>query len=345
MGSGNAYASPMIHGTLGGSPAIVGFLRGRTLEELQEYHEQQIGRSPGQVFDLYRWAIGETPGFAITVAEGRFFVLAVAGQIYEYDRERFEALVGETPHEDDTALIVPVSVEVEERLAEVPTMLAQINANRPLSSSTFKEIALGEYGTLAAIDHVMFRAGILSGYPHIADEDKDLDHLMTCLSHSEQIELVSRILESLGLHVSAPTGGFVKNIDLFVRNDRIHPVDFGAFSVPGRRAFRPGTVGVQVRAPSSRVDTTIPEGVDFVVVSTMLPNDPDNDRDPRMLDLSWIQSGLAIAPRAGEWLERVVRWVPYAGRVIRRLADAADPGDSGRSVAPGSEQMPSRSVV
>lgn len=324
MAAGNSYAVPMLRGTLGGSPAALGFLRGRTLSELQEYHDQEIGRSPGQVFDLYRWAIGETPGYAITVAEGRFFVLAVAGPVYEFDRERFIALIGDTPHDDDTILVVPVTVEVEERLAEVPTMLAQINANRRLSSSTFKEIDGNEYGTLSAIDHVLFRAGILSGYPHLENETKDLAHLMMCLSHSEQIELVSRAIESLGLHVSAPTGGFVKNIDIFVRNDHIHPIERGSFSVPGRRAFRPGTVGIQIRTPSPRFDTEIPEGVEYVVATAVVPEDPEVERNPQILDLLWVESVLAEAPDARAWLERVVRWVPYAGRVIRRLAAGAD---------------------
>lgn len=327
MFSGNSYAAPMLRGTIGGSPAIVGFLRGRTLVELQEYHRQEIGRSPGQVYDLYRWAVGEDPGYGITVTEGKFFIVAVAGPIYEFDRERFIALVGDTPHEDDTVLVVPVSVVVEERLAEVPTMLAQINANRRLSSSTFKEIDPGEYGTRAAIDHVLFRAGILTGYPHVEEETKDLDRLMSCLSHGEQIELVSRAIESLGLHVSAPTGGFVKNIDIFVRNDHIHSVRLGSFVVPGRRAFRSGTVGVQIRTPSARQDTEVPEGVEFVVVPAIPPPDPETDRDPRILDLRWIESALRNAPPARAWLERVVRWVPYSGRVIRELG-AAVPGDS-----------------
>lgn len=322
MGSGNAYAAPMIRGTLGDGPGVVGFLRGRTLEELHDYHEQQIGRSPGQVYDLYRWAIGETPGYVVTVAGGRLFVLSGSGSIYEDDRERFSAVIGEPAHEDDNVLVVPVSVEVEERLAEVPTMIALINANRRLSSSSFKEIE-GEYGTLAAIDHILFRAGIIDEYPHIDDEEKDLDHLLSCLSHSEHIELVSRAIESLGLHVSAPTGGYVKNMDLFALNDHYRAIGSGAFEVPGRSAFRPGTVGLQVRIPSTRSDEEVPDSVEYAIVPCRL--DEDSDADPRILDLPWLEALLSRAPAATTWLERTLRWVPYAGRVIRNLnAGAAE---------------------
>lgn len=325
MGPGNAYAAPMIRGTLGGGPAVVGFLRGRTLEELREYHTDKIGRSPGQVHALYRWAIGETPGYAVTVAEGRLWVLAVSGPVYEYERERFTAVIGEPPHEEDTVLAVPVSIEVEERLSEVPTMIAQINANRRLSSSSFKEIE-GEYGTLAAIDHVLFRAGICGRYPHIDEGEKNIDNLLRCLSHNEHIELVARAIESLGLHVSAPTGGFVKNIDLFVRNDHTHTVERGPFQVPGRSAFRPGTIGLQIRTPSARSDEDAADAVDFAIVPGRI--EADDERDPRVLDLDWLIEILAEAPAAIAWFERVVRWVPYAGTLLRRVAHESSDGST-----------------
>ncbi len=316
MGSGNSFAASLIRGVLDGTPSVVGFLKGRSLEELAAYHASPEGRSPGQIYALYRWAIGDTPGHVVTAADGRLWILTATGAVNEINRDRFSALVGEPPHDDDRVLGVTVSIAVEERLAEVPTALAQINANRRLSSSSFKEIK-DEYGACAAIDHVLFRAGIIQEYPTVVENGKDLEHLMLCLSRNEQIELIARAIGSLGLHVSAPTGGFVKNIDLFIKNDHVFPVKLGSFVVPGRTKFRPGTVGLEIRTSPSRVADEISPAVEFTVApGVVVPDHPD----PRLLDIRWLVGLLTNAPEAVAWLERTLRWLPYAGTVLRKVA-------------------------
>tara|TARA_B100000614_G_scaffold261649_1_gene291877 strand:- start:859 stop:1848 length:990 start_codon:yes stop_codon:yes gene_type:complete len=320
LGPGNAYARPLLQEGALGPPTAVGFFRSVTVADIESHLDGERARFSYQAIDLYRWSHGMLPGYAVTVAAGRVWILEPAGPMEDGDPETFAQRVGPCPHDDDIPKLVPVRIAAEEHLGHVPTLLAQITSNRHLSSSTFKEIR-DDYGNRMALDHVVFKRGLVDHYATIADGTRDLYHLLLCLGANELIALVARLLEEHGLSVPAPTGGFVKNVDLFVYNDRSRPVTvgspaFGVLEVPPRRAFRHGAVMLQVRGAATDTRPEPSPEVDYLVQLNAEPAE-------RVLDHAWIGETLRSAPNTRRWLARILRWVPFSGTVIRALRSAS----------------------
>ncbi|HKK47593.1 MAG TPA: hypothetical protein VJ932_00755, partial [Alkalispirochaeta sp.] len=269
LGPGNSFAVDLLSHEVLGEPAAAGFFRSLTVADIDAHKDDEKIRFSYQALDMYRWSHGELTGTAVTVAGGHVWLVEPTGPMADMARDQFQNLVGDTPHADDIPKIVPVRVVAEERLSHVPTLLAQITSNRHLSSSTFKEIR-DDFGNCIALDHVRFKRGLADTYPTLGEGTRDAYHLLLCLGANELIALVARILEESGLSVPAPTGGFVKNVDLFAYNDRRRPVEvgspaFGRLIVPPRRAFRHGAVMLQIRGIGTTPHPTVPPEVDYVI--------------------------------------------------------------------------------
>jgi hypothetical protein len=308
IGSGNSYAAPLLDEGRLGTPAVAGFFRSVSLQEIAERADDDSVRFSRQAIDLYRWSTGDLDGYGICVAAGFVWILRPVEPMYEMGREEFEAAVGPTTHPDDVPKIVPVRVLYRQRVTHVPGLLAQLTANRHLSSSTFKEIS-DDFGTVVSIEHVLFKAGIQHRYPAITPEKRDYYHLLECLGGNELIALVCRILEENGLSVPAPTGGFVKNIDIIAYNDTPRPIVLDEMIVPPRKHFRAGAITVQVRGAVQDIRPVRSPETDYIVQINAKPA-------PGVLNCRWIESRLRTAPASRRWLERVLRWVPFSGQVI-----------------------------
>ena len=323
IGPGNALAAPLLEDRRMGTQAIAGFFRGVRLPEIRDHVGDQRPRFSYQALDLYRWATGELQGYAINLAQGIFRVLAPAGEMYEVERDLFEKSVGPTPHTDDVPKLVPVHEVYRERMTHIPTLLTQINANRRLSSSTFKVIT-DDFGNNFAIDYLLFKGGLLEGYPRSTPETRTIQHLLLCLGANELISLVARILEEQGLYVPAPNGGFVKNVDLFAYNDSPRTLDIAGLRVPGRSAFRSGAITLQVKGISTDTRPEVSPEVDYLVqLNAELPDrDTPTEDVPsagRVFNAEWIETMLRRSPNTRRYLNRLLRWVPFAGSVIRAL--------------------------
>jgi hypothetical protein len=317
LGPGNSFAVDLLSRQILGEPMAVGFFRALTVADIEEHKNDEKIRFSYQALDLYRWSHRELTGTAVTVAAGQVWLLEPAGPMADMAHDQFEQLIGEPPHADDIPKVVPVRIVAEERLSHVPTLLAQITSNRHLSSSTFKEIQ-DDFGNRIALDHVRFKRNLADDYPTLAEGGRDLYHLLLCLGTNELIALVARILEEFGLSVPAPTGGFVKNVDLFAYNDRSIPVEVGSAAlgrlvVPPRRAFRHGAVMLQIRGVGSTTRPAIPPEVDYLIQLNAEPTE-------RVLDHAWIAGALRMSPASRRWLGRVLRWVPFSGSVIHSLS-------------------------
>ncbi|MFW5693817.1 MAG: hypothetical protein ACOCYB_01515 [Alkalispirochaeta sp.] len=320
LGPGNSFAEDLLSRRVFGEPAAAGFFRALTVAHIEAHTNDEKIRFSYQALDMYRWSRGELLGVAVTVGAGRVWLLEPAGPMADMARDQFQELVGETPHADDIPKIVPVRIVAEERLSHVPTLLAQITSNRHLSSSTFKEIK-DDFGNCIALDHVRFKRGLADDYPTISEGSRDAYHLLLCLGTNELIALVARILEELGLSVPAPTGGFVKNVDLFAYNDRSRSVEVGSpaggrLIVPPRRAFRHGAVMLQIRGVGTTARPAVPPEVDYVIQMNAEPAE-------HILDHAWITGALKMCPASRAWLARVLRWVPFSGSVIHSLSGSS----------------------
>ncbi|MFW6215514.1 MAG: hypothetical protein ACOC45_06165 [Alkalispirochaetaceae bacterium] len=311
LGPGNSLAAALLEEGRLSRPTVAGFFRDLRLPAIEQLTPDQRPRFSRQAVDLYRWSRGETPGYAVTVAGGTLYVLEPVGPMYEMEQQLFEKTVGPTPHGDDVPKLVPVHIAYRDDLTHIPGLLAQITSNRKLSSSTFKEIS-DDFGTELAVEHVLFKGGLQSTYPHSREDQRNLYHLLLCLPTNELVYLIARLLEEQGLHVSAPTGGFVRNIDLFAYNDSCSERRVLSLSVPGRSRFRPGAVAIQVRGRMQDEEPEVSREVSYLVQL----NGAEGDR---ILGYDWIEALLAVSPRTKAWLARLLRWVPFAGSVLRRL--------------------------
>lgn len=313
VGSGNAHAAALLDEQKLGRPMVAGFFRGVSLDEIQRRIDDESVRFSRQAIDMYRWSVGDYTGYGVCVAAGIVWIIEADGPMEEIDGESFERRVGPTTHKDDIPKLVPVRVLYRERVTHVPSLVAQITANRHLSSSTFKEIADG-FGTIVSIEHVLFKAGIQHSYPSLTPESRTLFNLLLCLGGNELITLVARILEEHGLSVPAPTGGFVKNIDVIAYNDRYSPVHIDGVVVPPRRNFRSGAVTIQVRGAVQDVYPVRGAEVDYIVQLNAETADG-------VLNYRWFETALRRTPIARRWLGRVLRWVPFAGYVLQGLSE------------------------
>lgn len=311
LGPGNCLAVPLLNEERLSQPTVVGFFRDVRLPAIQDLGADQRPRFSQQAVDLFHWAQGDLQGYAITVAQGELWVLEPTGPMYEMERELFEKTVGPTPHDDDVPKLVPVHVAHTEAITHVPTLLSQITANRRLSSSTFKEIT-DDFGTELAIDHVLFKGGLQDSYPNSSAERRTLFHLLLCLAGNELVALIARLLEEQGLHVPAPTGGFVKNVDLFAYNDHCFPRRVGTMEVPPRKNFRPGAITVQVRGNMQEKEPEVSPEVSYLVQL-------NGSSSQQLLGFDWIEEALRSSPRTKGWLRRLLRWVPFAGWVLSKL--------------------------
>lgn len=312
VGPGNSFVQPLLVECRLGYPAIAGFFRAVTLDEIDRGQGNDSVRFSRQAIELFRWASGEIQGYGVIVSGGRLWIVRPDGPMTEMSHDEFLSVVGDTPHADDVPKIVPVKLVQSERITRVPPILAHITSNRRLSSSTFKQI-VDDVGTQLAIDHVLFKAGLSHSYPHADPSHRSLADVFACLADTEVIALVARLLEESDLAVPAPTGGFVRAIDLIAYNDRAAVVDLEGLVVPGRRAFRPGAVMIQVR-PMPTDDGDLPPEVDYRIQV------PDSD-GPRTLDGRWLARALARSPMTREWLARITRWIPFSDRVMRGVAE------------------------
>ncbi|TVR94040.1 MAG: hypothetical protein EA428_00835 [Spirochaetaceae bacterium] len=311
LGPGNSLASALLDECRLGEPTLVGFFRDLRMPELRDHPHDQRPRFSAQALELYRWAAGELEGYAVTSAERNVWILEAAGPMYEMEREEFEAVVGPTPHQDDVPKLVPVRVVYRRAVTHVPAVLQQITANRRLSSSTFKLIP-EDFGLEMAIDYVLFMAGILTRFPRCSPETRNLEHLFLCLGDNELLALIVRLFEEQGLYVPPPTGGFVKNIDLFVRNYQTPARDIAGIYVPGRWLFRYGAIAVELKKTGPETYTEPPTEVDYRI---QLNGEPG----PGVMTRDWIVETLRHCPNTRQWLEALVRWVPFGARLLREL--------------------------
>jgi hypothetical protein len=315
IGPGNSLAPALLEEQRLGDPVLAGFFRSVRLPEIRDHNRDQRPRFSYQAIDLHRWAQGELPGYAVNLAQGIFRIMEPTGAMYEMERDLFQKTVGPTPNTDDVPKLVPVRIIHEERITHIPTVLSQINASRRLSSSTFKEIT-GDFGISLAIDYLLFKGGILEQYPRSTPETRTMEHLLQCLGSNELITLIARLLQEHGLYVPAPNGGFVKNIDLFAFNDRPRTIDLAGLCVPGRSVFRSGAITVQVRDSSQETRPEVSPEVDYLI---QLNAETSTSDSGRVLNRAWIETMLRRSPETRTYLDRVLRWVPFAGSIIRAL--------------------------
>lgn len=180
-------------------------------------------------------------------------------------------------------------IKKEVPLSSVPPVLASINANRYLSSGTFRQIR--KRGNIKAIRAVLNKEIPQKYY---TEKYKKAQYLLECLSSTELETLIAKIFEANGCFVPAYRGGNMKDIDLFVHNHSSQNINIDGLKIKHHSA-----VSIQVKI---NIKTT--EKI-YSNYSISL----NNKNIPNHFNAEWILKNLKAKKNVADWLKLSLSWL------------------------------------
>jgi hypothetical protein len=283
LGKGNSLATEWLSGRNPlGKPAVVIFFGHRTIKD--------IGDDNSQVKDFYQCSLPEVRDntVMVVVGDGKAWFLKPAGEIIES-----EPPPNATQSLDSLWKIMPVEILLSGplELKDVPPILAGINANAYLSRGTYREIT--HWGNIKAIYSVLQKP---LPRKQLQDENCSAARLLECLSSIELETLVAKLFEAAGCFVPAYRGGCVRDIDLFVHNDRPDEIRLENLIIPAK-----GSLSVQIKGWTSLKEC--PEIIDCLI-GFRVP------KVPRCFDDEWLLRQVRSFSTVAQWCERSLNWLP-----------------------------------
>lgn len=280
IGKGNELAEKWLPGDNPLKRSAVPILFGR-----RSIADLRTGNCGRQEKDFYESSLPENRDKrVITVIFGGFvWLLRPAGNLEEYDPGS---------NSRDTLKIMPVDMICPKlRLADVPPILAGINANAFLSRGTFRKIT--NWGNIKAVERAL-------GHPlpskHLAQENCTVSRLLECLSSVELETLVAKLFEAAGCFVPAYRGGCVKDVDLFAHNETGKTIELEDLVLKPKQRF-----AIQVKGRNKL--TKRPPAVDYFIGI-------DSPDLPNCYDGAWLLSQVKRFPQVNNWLRRSLSWLP-----------------------------------
>jgi len=279
IGKGNKLANKWLSGDnpLNG-PAVPIFFGRCSIADLG------AGKCGPQEKDFYESSLPENRNarVIIVIFGGFIWFLRPGGELKEHDPGA---------ESRDTWKMMPVDfIRPKLRLADVPPVLAGINANAFLSRGTFRKIT--NWGNIKAIECAL-------GHPlpqeHLAQKECTASRLLECLSSVELETLVAKLFEAAGCFVPAYRGGCIKDVDLFVHNDSGKVIELGRLVIDSK----PLSVQVKGKHPLNKC----PSEVDCLI-SFKNPNQAN------CYDGDWLLSQVKGFPTVFNWLKRSLSWLP-----------------------------------
>lgn len=181
-------------------------------------------------------------------------------------------------------------VKKEIHLSKIPLILASINANRFISSGTFRQIK--KRGNIKAIRMVLNKSIPEKYYTEKYAKSK---YLLECLSSTELETLIAKIFESRGCFVPAYHGGNMKYIDLVIKNNSSKIID-----ISGIKIKRNAAISIQVKTQINKKEKYFS---DYTISL--------NDRDaPNHFNADWILQNVRADKNIAKWLKLSLSWLP-----------------------------------
>lgn len=224
-------------------PAAVIFFGHCSINDIKQ------GKSNQQVRDFFECSqMHVRDEVLITVVHhGKICFLKPMGDLEEYQ---------DASDDGNLWKIMPVTIVREKRLFDVPPVLAGINANTFLSTGTFRSIT--NWGNIKAIYSSLDMA---LPSEHLSEKECNPMRLLECLSSVELETLIAKLFEAAGCFVPAYRGGNIKDVDLFVHNDKDKEIKLGGLSIPPNS-------GITVQIKSSGTNHICPQGIDILISLT-----------------------------------------------------------------------------
>lgn len=268
-------------------PAVVIFFGKSTIDDIKQ------GKSNPQAKDfiLHSSKNRRDDTLIIVVGDGNCWIFQPNGNVQEY-----KPTSRDLDYSDDLWKILPVKILSSLPLRDVPPVLAGINANAYLSRGTFREIR--NWGNIKAI-HSILKLRLPD--EHLAKGNFTASRLLECLSSIELETLVAKLFEAKGCFVPAYRGGYVQDIDLFVRNEKSVSVRMDGLIIPAK-----SNMTVQVKGWSGLKKP--PKNVDCFIAF-----------DAPSFNAEWLLQQAKNSPNAVKWLKRSLSWLPSSFLSIYKL--------------------------
>ncbi len=284
VGKGNSLAADWFSGKNPlKCPAVPIFFGRCSISDLKS------GKCDKQAKHFYECSLPENHEATVitVVGGGNVWFLKPTGSLVEYDPSE----AGD--QSPDTWKMMPVDFLLPKplRLADVPPVLAGINANAYLSRGTFREMT--NWGNIKAVERAMAHPLPVD---HLKMENCKAPQLLECLSSVELETLVAKLFEAAGCFVPAYRGGSIQDVDLFAHNDCQSSVELGKLTIaPGER------LAIQVKGWAQLSEC--PAEVDCFI-GFEAPN------LPKCFNGDWLLSEVKRYPSVLSWLRRSLNWLP-----------------------------------
>ncbi len=204
--------------------------------------------------------------------------------IYQQEGQLKEWPEYQTPNND---LVKGFKVKEIKKVAikKCPLILISIKSNRNISSGTFKSLQHERYlGNAKAIDHIMGKKAQVS----------DFKEYLKCLSSIEFETLIAKYLEELGFFVPAYKGGFIKNYDLFCKNETNENIKIDKTNVDSGE-----TVSIQIKLHLKKLNKNTQPDHYFCITSDVKGDHIHNHE--------YLEENLRTNTK--KWLETSLQWV------------------------------------
>lgn len=206
--------------------------------------------------------------------------------IYKQDGPLKELPRYQTPNND---LVKGFKIHLIKKveIKKCPLILVSIKSNRYISSGTFKSLSHERYlGNLKALDYVTGKEAKVSNFKEY----------LQCLSSIEFETLIAKYLEELGFFVPAYKGGFIKNYDLFCKNNTNKNIE-----VDGDEAKSGEDLSVQIKLHLSKTNKDTNTDHYFCITSDVT--------GANIHDHEYLNEHIEKTPNTKKWLETSLRWV------------------------------------
>jgi hypothetical protein len=244
----------------------------------------------------------------VTIADDKVWIYKPMGavrdgEIISYQDKRSASHGGQNDREKLLPIehLIPGAVEPGgyRRIQDVPLILASMKANQYFARSTFTEIRPERHpGNIFAIQC------------EINKHPAKVPELLDCLSSIELETLVAKLFEESGFFVPAYKGGFLQNIDLFVRTLSTKPITF-----MGRDWHANVTYALQVKRDHGGMSTSLADWINADPMHRVLVTASDLSARDRQkfgsscLCLQDIKEALKACSSTKKWLDESLRWM------------------------------------
>ncbi|TGM60620.1 hypothetical protein EHQ94_11020 [Leptospira meyeri] len=174
-------------------------------------------------------------------------------------------------------------------IKKAPLVLASIKSNTYLGRGTFKEISGRQFTYQGNVNAIEYLSNRLNSEIIV----NSFEDYLFCLSSLEFETLIAKLFEEMDFHVPAYKGGFLKDLDLIVKNNKHYTINAYQLSVePGQ------TLSIQTKLIMDQPDNHCDLSVSI-----------NNLKSENHIGHSKLEILLNKYPKTKDWLKETLFWV------------------------------------